>query len=647
MNVPQQGWGAQVEESQFIGDRVDFVVIDRNHAGSGTYYGSVAEFGAANDKIVEFEEDEGLLTLGVNGPFTMQGNDLISLHELNVLGGTRYRIHVEWVSGAPDFQLAVFNGDDIYHDALTALAWSDVVGPGMDEYADVTFPNDNFYGIAVAKSRSADVPFALTYNLIVDDLANLASVTPSGWYGPIVPRTTDDTTSDYAPLPSELIGNAPATHFNWAGINQGPVDVTTPFHNKLFVDDVFSWWQNDVTLTAGTTLYATNTTLDPTFSVVRGGRHHLRSFIDSDAAVGETLEDDNQYTEWFVWSPLPLDDGVPLVRSAPPMDTPIGFGPYPSNDGFRTPFDAGYWTAVATLSTNAGEEFDSVVYLPSAGSKDGFGASEAYGFRSGGGVAYTLANRNAVGLGDVDFASVNFTDGTGDLVVQRADAPDDGIVLAADPLIIGANTIPDGSLVAMHEFYVDAAMVGVPIDIDLQNLSGDADIGISFFDTTTLYESNLGGASMNAAGDGGDEELPGHVFSAEGYHGVVVFKNGLGDLTKDATYRIYFGDLTVSTGEMSSIPTAFALQAARPNPFRTDATVRFDVPAEGGEVSVSVFDAGGRHVRTLARGARSGGRYDVRWDGANASGQRVRPGVYFVQLDSPAGRQSRKVVLMK
>jgi flagellar hook assembly protein FlgD len=104
---------------------------------------------------------------------------------------------------------------------------------------------------------------------------------------------------------------------------------------------------------------------------------------------------------------------------------------------------------------------------------------------------------------------------------------------------------------------------------------------------------------------------------------------------------------TIGTEETQSIPTVFALRTVRPNPFRTGTVVSIDVPASGGDVQVSVFDASGRLVRKLADGARAGGVYPLRWDGANGSGQRVRPGVYFVQLDSPAGRQSQKVVLLK
>jgi hypothetical protein len=647
MNVPQQGWSTEIEQSQYIGDRVDFVVVDRNHAGSGPYYGSVAEFGASNDKIVEFEEDEGLLSIGVNGPFTMQANDLITLHELSAVAGNTYRIHVEWVSGFANFQLNVFDGDNIYFDAADGLAVRDAAGPTEDEYAVVTFPNDNFYGIAVSKVRSADVAQTLTYNLIVDDVANLATVHPSGWYGPIVPRTTDDTTSDFAPLPEVLPGNVPETHFNWAGINQGPVDVTTPFHTKLFIDDVFSWWQNDITLASGVTQFAVNSAIGSEFSVVRGGRHHLRSFIDSDGFVPETLEGDNQYTEWFVWSPLPLEDGVALLRSAPPVAAPVGYGPFNSSDGFRASYDGDYWTAVATLSTDPGDEYDSAAFLASTGSKDGFGMSQGYGLRTGGGTAYSLINRNNAGFDDTDFGAINFTNGAGDLVVHRADAPDLGLAFSAMPFVIDVNVIPDGSLIAMHEILIDAPMVGVPIPVDLQNLSGDADLGIAFFHSSTDYAGNLGAfAAMNAAGDDGDEELM-VTFDTAAYYGIVVYKNGAGDLNKDARYRIYMGDLIVDTGETQSIPTAFALQAARPNPFRTDATLRFDVPAEGGRATVSVFDAAGRHVRTLVNGARTGGTYDVRWDGANAAGQRARPGVYFVQLDSPVGKQSQKVVLMK
>ncbi len=50
------------------------------------------------------------------------------------------------------------------------------------------------------------------------------------------------------------------------------------------------------------------------------------------------------------------------------------------------------------------------------------------------------------------------------------------------------------------------------------------------------------------------------------------------------------------------IPQAFALYQNVPNPFNPETTIRYDVPAGGGKVTLRVFDVSGRLVRTLVDG---------------------------------------------
>lgn len=92
--------------------------------------------------------------------------------------------------------------------------------------------------------------------------------------------------------------------------------------------------------------------------------------------------------------------------------------------------------------------------------------------------------------------------------------------------------------------------------------------------------------------------------------------------------------------EWASSPSARAvhrgaLRAApvstRPSPARVSTDLAFTLPSPG-EATISVYDVGGRHVRTIARGRRTAGRGEVTWDLRDESGSRVRMGLYFVQL---------------
>ncbi|MBM3321279.1 MAG: T9SS type A sorting domain-containing protein [Candidatus Eisenbacteria bacterium] len=94
------------------------------------------------------------------------------------------------------------------------------------------------------------------------------------------------------------------------------------------------------------------------------------------------------------------------------------------------------------------------------------------------------------------------------------------------------------------------------------------------------------------------------------------------------------------------IPRREVLSANRPNPFNpsTSLVMRLDKASAG---SVSVFDAGGRLVRTLSGGVLPAGETEIVWDGTDDRGSPVRSGVYFVRLDAGDQTLARKVSLVR
>jgi hypothetical protein len=107
-------------------------------------------------------------------------------------------------------------------------------------------------------------------------------------------------------------------------------------------------------------------------------------------------------------------------------------------------------------------------------------------------------------------------------------------------------------------------------------------------------------------------------------------------------------EIVVSTsGELvAAAPSAFRLEAARPNPSRGDATIQFDVPVEG-PARLEIFDVSGRRVATVVNGRLAPGRYSPTWDGRDTTGRRAAAGVYFVRLDAPAFRDTKKMVRLQ
>ncbi|MEM1042502.1 MAG: T9SS type A sorting domain-containing protein [Bacteroidota bacterium] len=88
-------------------------------------------------------------------------------------------------------------------------------------------------------------------------------------------------------------------------------------------------------------------------------------------------------------------------------------------------------------------------------------------------------------------------------------------------------------------------------------------------------------------------------------------------------------------------PAAFALGAAYPNPFRSSATVPFEL-GEAGRVRLAVLDVLGREVAVLHEGVLAAGAHRATLDGS-----RLASGVYLVVLEAGGQRQATRVLLLR
>lgn len=88
----------------------------------------------------------------------------------------------------------------------------------------------------------------------------------------------------------------------------------------------------------------------------------------------------------------------------------------------------------------------------------------------------------------------------------------------------------------------------------------------------------------------------------------------------------------IGTGVFESeVPRVLALEANRPNPFNPETTIRFSLP-KATDVSLEVYDIGGRLVETTAHGAFEAGRHEAVWLGVDSEGRPVASGTYFYRL---------------
>ena len=68
---------------------------------------------------------------------------------------------------------------------------------------------------------------------------------------------------------------------------------------------------------------------------------------------------------------------------------------------------------------------------------------------------------------------------------------------------------------------------------------------------------------------------------------------------------------------------------------------------ESGQVKLSVYNIQGQLVRTLVNGQMSWGRHNVVWDSRNQHGIEMASGSYIYLLDTPSGRQVRRMLLIR
>jgi hypothetical protein len=95
---------------------------------------------------------------------------------------------------------------------------------------------------------------------------------------------------------------------------------------------------------------------------------------------------------------------------------------------------------------------------------------------------------------------------------------------------------------------------------------------------------------------------------------------------------------------LDEVPEKYGLEQNYPNPFNPATTIKFDLPAIGKPVNVTliVFDALGREVAKLVDQALSPGSYEAVWNASDFTS-----GVYYYQLRAGDFVETRKMMLVK
>lgn len=111
-------------------------------------------------------------------------------------------------------------------------------------------------------------------------------------------------------------------------------------------------------------------------------------------------------------------------------------------------------------------------------------------------------------------------------------------------------------------------------------------------------------------------------------------------------YNIEVYSTPASGVEEVSAPNQFRLYQNFPNPFNPATNIRFNMPAAD-NVQLKIFDIQGALIKTISSDIKIAGENEITWDGTNDHGVKQPSGIYVYQLNSTAGTEARKMLLLK
>jgi fibronectin type 3 domain-containing protein len=125
-----------------------------------------------------------------------------------------------------------------------------------------------------------------------------------------------------------------------------------------------------------------------------------------------------------------------------------------------------------------------------------------------------------------------------------------------------------------------------------------------------------------------------------------------GRLPKDGEmhFRVIAGNEAFVAGQTvefkNSVPAAFSLFPAYPNPFSSSTTIGFELP-HGGQIDLTIYNLLGQQIRQLQSDVDRVGRHQIVWDGLDGKGKRAASGLYCIVVKAGADLKTIKVVKME
>ena len=94
-------------------------------------------------------------------------------------------------------------------------------------------------------------------------------------------------------------------------------------------------------------------------------------------------------------------------------------------------------------------------------------------------------------------------------------------------------------------------------------------------------------------------------------------------------------------------PTEYSLHQNYPNPFNPSTIISYEIPDDGVDVKLVVYNIKGEVVKTLINTSQNAGRYNVTWNATNSYGGKVTTGVYIYRITAGKFSATKKLMVLK
>ena len=210
-------------------------------------------------------------------------------------------------------------------------------------------------------------------------------------------------------------------------------------------------------------------------------------------------------------------------------------------------------------------------------------------------------------------------------------------------IVVGSQDVNGDGLVNILDLTLIAARFGQPGEANPADVNGDGFVNIA---DLVLVAGVLGGGE---AGAPVMEVQTVHTPTAAAVQQWLAQAKAMPPDGTDAKYQR--GILFLQNLLAALTPKETLLLPNYPNPFNPETWIPYQL-AKPAEVSVSIYSADGKLVRTLAFGYQPAGVYRIRsraayWDGKNAVGESVASGVYFYTFSAGDFTATRKMLVVK